>query len=312
MASVHYLQQDRPRTASPREALTHSSSMREKVFEHLLLAELGLELMHRGVEFEVLHGETDRDGYDVIIEAGSILRHIQLKVTILGGARADVSVNTRLAAKPAGCVVWLTFDPATRSFTAIRWFGNPPGQPLPELGGKVARHSRGNAQGVKAYRDGHRIVAANRFKPIDDIAHLADKLFGRLPADSLAFLRSRLRLDDAPTPAWVAEVAAGEFSAIPDGIGWDDAAPLAHLVDGYRLLDILGGGDPAAFLEHQREAQRATGHWPGDAAMLWTTLFLEARADRFGGHDSGAAAPHLDLLCHQLRSALIGLETIHV
>lgn len=311
MTSLYHLQAAPIRASAQIQALTHASSMREKVFEHLLLSELGLELIARGVEFEVLHGETDRDGHDLIIEAGSILRHMQLKVTILGGARSEITVNTRLAGKPAGCVVWLSFDPATRSFESIRWFGNAPGMPVPDLGEKVARHTRANAQGVKNYREGHRVLPASRFERLDDISHLADKLFGRLPADPLAFLRSRLQAEAPEGPAWLKEAAQGNFTAIPTHIGWPEGVTLAHLLDGYRLLELVGGGDPGAFLDRQREAQRMSGQWPGDAALLWATLFVEARADRFGANDHGDALPHLDLLCRQLRDALVELETAH-
>ena len=91
MTSLHHLPAAPARAPTWPRALTHTSSMREKVFEHKLLAELGLELMERGIEFEVLHGETDRDGHDIVLEAGGILRHVQLKVTITGGAGDGVS-----------------------------------------------------------------------------------------------------------------------------------------------------------------------------------------------------------------------------
>lgn len=295
--------------------LTHQSSMRENVFEHMVLGQLGAELLARGVDYDEFHSSVDKDGFDVLLEAGTIQRPTQLKVKIAGGARSDVSVHTRLAARPSGCVVWLTYDPVTRSFCDIRWFGSAPGKPLPDLGDKVARHSRANSQGIKAERPLHRVVAANRFERLDDIAHLADKLFGRLPHDPLDFLLSRLRSELATDAGWLTEVANGDFAAIPADLGWgNEATQLAHLMDGYRLLELLellGGGGPDAFLERQRQAQRDTGHWPGDAALLWTTLFMEARADRFGGSDAGDPPPCLDLLCRQLRHALVALETSH-
>jgi hypothetical protein len=282
--------------------------MREKVFEHLLLAELGLELMARGVEFEVLHGETDRDGHDVVMEAGGVLRHMQLKVTVLGGARSDITVNTRLAAKPAACVVWLTFDPATRNFSGIRWLGGRPGTPLPGLGDKVARHSRANTDGVKGYRPGHRVIPAGRFDRLDDVGHLADRLFGMQPVDPTDFLLSRMDRSVPAEPAWLDNVLDGDFAAIPADISWTDGAPLASLVDGYRLLQLLGDEDKQAFLDRQRHTQQVTGIWPGDVVTLWTTLFMEARADHFGANDFTNELPHLDLLCRQLRDALIELD----
>jgi hypothetical protein len=291
--------------------LTHQSSARENVFEHLLLAQIGAELLARCVEYDELRSSVDKDGYDVLLEAGDIQRHTQLKVMIRGGKRSDVNIHRRLATRPSGCVIWLTYDPATRSFCDIRWFGAAPGQPLPDLGDKVARHSRANAQGIKGERPDHRIIAARRFERLDDVAHLVDRLFGRLPADPLAFLYSRLQRDVPAEPAWLQGVAEGDFTGIPTGIGWDDGIALAGMIDGYRLLELTGGGEPAAFLDRQRTLQQATGRWTGDAVELWTTAFLEARADRFGSNDEGRTPPRLDLLIQQLRGALIALETAH-
>ena len=299
----------RPRRDWRTRQLTHQSSARENVFEHLLLAQIGAELLARDVDYDELHSSVDKDGYDILLVVGDIQRHIQLKVMIRGGKRSDVTIHRKLARRPSGCVLWLTYDPATRSFCDIRWFGAAPGQPLPDLGDKVARHSRANAQGLKGERPDHRIIAARRFERLDDIAHLVDRLFGPLPADPLSFLYSRLKRDVPAEPAWLQDVADGDFTAIRAGTGWDDGMALADLIDGYRLLELADGGEPAAFLDRQRAVQQANGRWPGDAVALWTTAFLEARADRFGSNDEGGTPPHLDSLIHQLRDALIALET---
>ncbi len=160
-------------------ALTYHSSAREKAFEHVFLGQLCLELLERGVDYSVLHAEVDKDGYDLVVEAGEVIRHIQLKVMIAGGARADVSVNTKLASKPSGCVVWLVWDPTIRDFGAIRWFGDSPGNKLPALGDRIARHSRANALGIKAERLAHRIVPVRRFDKVDNMGRLVDILFGK-------------------------------------------------------------------------------------------------------------------------------------
>ena len=311
MTALNHIAATKPpaRTGWQGRQLTHQSSMRENVFEHMLLGQLGAELMARGVDYDELHTKVDRNGFDVVLEVGNIVRHTQVKVMIAGGVRSSVSIHSALAARRSGCVVWLTYDPAARGFCDIRWFGGTPGEPLPDLGTKIARHSRANSQGLKAERSLHRVVPAGRFERLDDVAHLADRLFGRLPHDPLEFLRSRLLTDFASHTDWLNDVANGNFATIPTVFAWgDEAVQLAHLIDGYRMLELLGDGDSATFLEQQEQAQRETGDWPGDAALLWTTLFMEARADRFGNNDGSGAAPHLDLLCRQLRSALLGLE----
>lgn len=306
-ASHLHLVSGKHRSAVAR-GLTHHSSQREKVFEHLFLSQLGLELIALGVSHEVLHGEVDDHGYDLAIEAGGILRHIQLKVTILGGARTDVGIHTRLADKPSGCVIWLVFDPVARDFQAIRWLGGKPGTGLPDLGSKVGRHTRANSAGIKASRPAIRVVPESRFDQLEDFAHLADRLFGMVPADPLAFLYSRIGDDAEPASGLSAEILTYGFSAISEEITFDEGGvELAGLINGYRTLELLSDEQPDTFLDRQRAAQAESGRWQGDAVTLWTTLFLEMRAARFGGGE-GLAAPHLDQLCRQLRDALMVLE----
>lgn len=162
---------------------SHRSSALEKVLEYRFLAALTTELVVRGSEFEVLRGDTDLAGHDLVIEANGILRHIQLKAMIAGGKRANVGISTRLSAKPSGCVIWMIYDPATLELGPWRWFGEPPGMPLPPLGGRVVRHSKANALGEKAMRTGHRLVPIGRFERIAGVAELTDRLFGPNPGE---------------------------------------------------------------------------------------------------------------------------------
>jgi hypothetical protein len=274
--------QPHARGARRARQFTYSSSTRENAFEHLLLAQIGTELLARDVEYDELHSSVDKDGSDVLLEAGKTQRHIQLKVMIRGGKRTDVTVHTRLAARPSGCVVWLTYDPATRDFCDIRWFGAASNEPLPDLGDKVARHSRGNSQGVKAERPDHRVVAARRFERLDNIGHLVDRLFGRLPDDPLAFLCSRLRPEAAPQSGWLKRVASGDLTAIPADLVWgDEAIQLAHLLNGYHLLELLDVSDPAAFLDCQREAQRTVPMTPAPRGRLASTFSADSCARRW-------------------------------
>lgn len=160
------------------QRMTHGSTLREIVFEHLVLGAIELELLERGHDFAELHGRADRDGYDVVLEVGSIARHVQLKSTTLGCATREVPVNSRLASKPSGCVIWSVYDPDIRGFSEYRWFGAVPGEPLPDLGDRVARHSRANAKGIKAFRPAIRNVGLARFERLTSIPDLVDRLFG--------------------------------------------------------------------------------------------------------------------------------------
>ncbi len=73
--------------------------------------------------------------------------------------------------------VW--FDPRTLRLGPFLWFGSEPGLPLPDLSTlKVAKHTKGNAQGVKLERPNVRVIPRNRFESILTIEELALKLFG--------------------------------------------------------------------------------------------------------------------------------------
>lgn len=164
--------------------ISHRSSAIEKVLEYQFLGLLTRELMYRGAEFEVLRGDVDDCGHDLVIEADGVLRHIQLKAMVRGGKRANVTVNTRLARKSSGCVVWMTWDPATLELGPFRWFGGTPGEPLPTLGDRIAKHSKGNGKGEKNARPAHRVVPRGRFETLTSIGELADRMFG--PATEMA------------------------------------------------------------------------------------------------------------------------------
>jgi len=281
----------------------HGSVLVERVLEYQFLAAVTPELLRRGLRFEVLRGDCDLDGHDVVIEADGIMRHIQLKAMAAGGKASRVDVNTRLAAKPSGCVVWMTYDPITYAVAGWRWFGGAPGQRLPELGDHIATHTRG----AKAERPHIRVLRASRFTRVPAASAVVDCLFG--PAE-FAMLRRHLQDREETADGSFAQVQAGNFAAVPNDLDWEQSVKLAHLIDGYVLAEQLGLGDGAQYADHQLGAARQNGIWPGNAAELWITLFLEHRRWRF-------SAPHvpdpemkglLDRLVRQLRSALTGEE----
>jgi len=158
---------------------SRDSSSREKLIEHLFIGELLRSLWQlklRGVE--ILRAETDAAGYDLVIECRGILRHIQLKSSGLGAKTAVQKINKKLELKPSGCVVWVRFDTDTLELKHFLWFGDAPGLPLPALGDKVARHSKGDSKGHKAERPGIRNLARNRFTELNTMAEVARRLFG--------------------------------------------------------------------------------------------------------------------------------------
>src|SRR5690348_11942590 len=75
-------------------ALYTDASLREKILEHILIGELLRVLWQTGRRnIEVLRAEVDCGGYDLVLEANGIIRHIQLKSSYRGASTAEVDVN---------------------------------------------------------------------------------------------------------------------------------------------------------------------------------------------------------------------------
>lgn len=153
--------------------------LREVILEHALIAELLRHFWNHGIhDAEILRSEFDAGGYDLVLSRGGLTRHIQLKAAIAGAATQGVTLGLRLAARPSGCVIWMVVK-EDLSIDHFLWFGNPPGQPLPDIAGlAVARHAKGNATGYKAARPNHRRVPRKAFARIVSIPELAERLIG--------------------------------------------------------------------------------------------------------------------------------------
>src|SRR5258708_33426584 len=98
------------------EASAHSadSSLREQALVHVFLGQLLTFMWQSGArDIEVLKSEVDRGGYDVVLEANGIIRHVQLKSSFRGSKVREVDVSTKLLLKPDGCILWIEFDSET-------------------------------------------------------------------------------------------------------------------------------------------------------------------------------------------------------
>lgn len=157
-----------------------NSSYRERLLEHLFIGEL-LKLSWKSGSciLEISKPEVDRSGYDVVAEANGIIRHIQLKTTFTGSSTRSQKVHVSLGSKPSGCVVLINFEKESLGLDPFLFFGGAPGTPLPSLAcHKVAKHNKGNAQGIKAARPNIRIVPNSHFTRIGTIEQLYVQLFG--------------------------------------------------------------------------------------------------------------------------------------
>ena len=157
------------------------SSLREKLLEHLFVGELLKSLWRQDRrDIEVLRAEVDRGGYDLVLECNGIVRHVQLKSSRRGAKTDSVDIQMQLTAKPCGCVVWIYFDEVSLDLGPFLWFGSEPGKCLPNLGDKLARHSKANSSGVKSLKTKHREVPRTRFVTISTMDELIARFFGFL------------------------------------------------------------------------------------------------------------------------------------
>ena len=161
-------------------ALYRQSSYRESLVEHLFLGELLRTLWPLRVE--VMKPEVDDGGYDLVLEAGCRIRHVQLKSSILKGKTKKQKVRRCLERKPSGCVVWIQFDDkADFKLGPFLWFGNPPGQPLPSLTKfKTAHAAKGGEKGRKKVLPATCEIGKGEFCKLASIDELAKALFGEL------------------------------------------------------------------------------------------------------------------------------------
>ncbi len=156
------------------------SSYREKLIEHLFVGELlKISWLKRGCQLEVAKPEVDNSGYDLIAEEGGVVRHIQLKASYTDARAAYQKVHIALSKKPSGCVVWVVFNERDLSLGPFLFFGASPGAPLPDLTSfRVAKHTKGNAEGLKAERPSIRQIPKSQFEAYESSEAIYEALFG--------------------------------------------------------------------------------------------------------------------------------------
>ena len=104
------------RSQPPDPAHYAESSARENLIEHVFLGELLRGLWRKNVrDLEVLRPEVDNGGYDLALVFRGLTRHVQLKSSYRGARCADVTASVKLLGRPSACIVWIFFDPDTRS-----------------------------------------------------------------------------------------------------------------------------------------------------------------------------------------------------
>lgn len=113
-----------------------------------------------------------------LARADGVTRYVHLEATKIGGTTGAVNVHKSLWSRPGSCVIWAWFDPETLELKEFLWLGEP-GQPLPPLEElKIARPTKGNAQGYQAPRPPLRVVPKKWFKRVSSVEELLQELFG--------------------------------------------------------------------------------------------------------------------------------------
>ncbi|GEJ56601.1 hypothetical protein [Anaeromyxobacter diazotrophicus] len=158
------------------------SSYREQLVEYVFLSELLQDCwFRRRQKVDVLRADVDGAGYDLVLDCQGVIRHVQLKSMVEGGKRSHVDIQLSLCSQASGAVVMVVLesDPARLVRLSYLALGGAPGKSLPDISTfKVTKHSKGNAEGVKAERPGLRCVPLSGFARLSTMADLSDWLFG--------------------------------------------------------------------------------------------------------------------------------------
>lgn len=156
------------------EMLTLRSTYRESLVEHLFLGQL-LPLYWKANPcrpLEVSKPLVDDAGYDLILDAPNVVRHIQLKGSFRSSTTNGQNIHVRLASKPSGCVLWITYG-SNLELGPFFWFGGQPGDQLPDIS-KFPFAKKGNKERTNVRR-----ISKGQFEPLDSLHDVCDRLFGK-------------------------------------------------------------------------------------------------------------------------------------
>ena len=161
-------------------ASTESNTV-EKLIEHLFLAELLQECWFRRRQLvEVLRSEVDAAGYDLILESGGLIRHVQLKAIRRGARTSKQTVNARLEQRKGGCIIWIFYSVNSANYRgelSYRW------REAANLPATRETHTRGGRERERE-RENTRVIPKSDFEEVPTISALVDRLFGDGAAES--------------------------------------------------------------------------------------------------------------------------------
>ena len=163
------------------QALAERSSYVENVLRHAFLAELSY-LVWANDPFDSLkisNAEVDDCGYDVVLERGNVVRHIQLKQAHDEKIPNKFSVRVSFATLPGSCLVVISHALADLRPTSYGFYGGGPTDEMPyiEVHRTTKSPGRRKATGERVLRLRYRDVPFGRFKRGLTAKELLDELF---------------------------------------------------------------------------------------------------------------------------------------
>lgn len=114
----------------------------------------------RGMLIDVMRSSVDVFGYDIVFRERLPHQARAAQDSQEKGKNFHYGINVKLGGRPSGCVIGIGYEhkPGTDELDLqYRFFGGPPGEPLPGLGNAPVKHAKANTNGVKAVRPGLRM-----------------------------------------------------------------------------------------------------------------------------------------------------------
>jgi hypothetical protein len=170
--------------------VSRNSHRIEAALRHAFLAELygALWTIDPAHDLQVFLPEIDNSGYDVVLALGDVVRHVQLKSSMVGSTTQSVPVREALCRARGGCLVWCNYEVSSLDIVEYGFFGyTRDTEPLDFSCFPPARSTKANSQGVKHLRAGVRKLPKSAMLFELDIYRIIHLLFGirRTPQESL-------------------------------------------------------------------------------------------------------------------------------
>ncbi len=150
----------------------------EAALRHAFIAELYSYLWAKNPDIALRVYEADADdmGFDVVLSQGVITRHVQLKSIFEGSTTKHVNLRDCLTSLSGGCAVVCFYRASDLKIVRYGFLGfTSDRESLKFTAFSLAKHTRGNAAGVKKMRSDTRKIPLSAFfqnLSISDVAFM--------------------------------------------------------------------------------------------------------------------------------------------